>query len=201
MPNERTTSGQSPRFPVPPKGAALHQLVKQKKPKRVITQVITSESKDQSPNSIEKIFAGLNDSDENGSTKNDSDKNDNDHQEALPEAQPLLSKPVSTPATKPKVKRRAKAAAASLRKRHNSTEILLRKLPFQRLVREITKDAYEEPYRFQNAAMGALQEATEIYLIALMEDTNLAALHAKRVTIKPVDMVHVRTIRNELPRG
>ncbi|KAI8825787.1 uncharacterized protein EV422DRAFT_563619 [Fimicolochytrium jonesii] len=138
-PNHPKTSGKSPRFPVPPAGAARHQIVKQKKP----TCIITSDSKDESRNSIDRICCGLdNDAD------NDSDTTDNDNQEA----QPSLPKPTRAPATKPRVRRRAKAAVAAVREirnLQNSTELLFRKLPFQRLVREITNDLYEEPTAFR----------------------------------------------------
>ena len=43
--------------------------------------------------------------------------------------------------------------------------------------------------RFQSSAVMALQEAAEAYLVSLFEDTNLAAIHAKRVTIQPKDLV------------
>jgi histone H3/H4 len=56
-------------------------------------------------------------------------------------------------------------------------------LPFQRLVREIAQD-FRSNLRFQSSAIGALQEATEAYLISIFEDTNLCAIHAKRVTIR-----------------
>jgi hypothetical protein len=62
--------------------------------------------------------------------------------------------------------------------------LLIRKLPFQRLVREIAQD-FKTDLRFQSAAIGALQEASEAYLVGLFEDTNLCAIHAKRVTIMP----------------
>jgi len=58
----------------------------------------------------------------------------------------------------------------------------IRKLPFQRLVREIAQD-FKTDLRFQSAAIGALQEASEAYLVSLFEDTNLCAIHAKRVTV------------------
>lgn len=64
-----------------------------------------------------------------------------------------------------------------------STELLIRKLPFQRLVREIAQD-FKTDLRFQSSAIGALQESAEAYLVSLFEDTNLAAIHAKRVTIQ-----------------
>ncbi|KAK2173842.1 hypothetical protein NP493_847g00048 [Ridgeia piscesae] len=62
-----------------------------------------------------------------------------------------------------------------------STELLIRKLPFQRLVREIAQD-FKTDLRFQSSAVMALQEASEAYLVGLFEDTNLCAIHAKRYT-------------------
>ena len=73
-------------------------------------------------------------------------------------------------------------ALREIRRYQKTTELLLRKLPFQRLVREIAQE-YKPDLRFQSAAIGALQEASEAYLVGLFEDTNSAAIHAKRVTI------------------
>ncbi|CAK9154555.1 unnamed protein product, partial [Ilex paraguariensis] len=77
-----------------------------------------------------------------------------------------------------------------------STELLIRKLPFQRLVREIAQD-FKTDLRFQSSAVAALQEAAEAYLVGCFEDTNLCAIHAKRVTIMPKDMQLARRIRGE----
>ena len=77
-----------------------------------------------------------------------------------------------------------------------STQLLIRKLPFQRLVREIVQD-FKMDLRFQSAAVMALQEASEVYLIGLFEDSNLYAIHAKRVTIMPKDIQLARRIRGE----
>ena len=87
-------------------------------------------------------------------------------------------------------------ALRQIRKYQKSTELLIRKLPFQRLVREIAQD-YKCDLRFQTTALMALQEAAEAYLVGLMEDTNLCAIHAKRVTIMPRDMQLARRIRGE----
>ena len=87
-------------------------------------------------------------------------------------------------------------ALREIRRYQKSTELLIRKLPFQRLVREIAQDAKPD-LRFQSAAIGALQEAAEAYLVSLFEDTNLCAIHAKRVTIFPRDMQLARRIRGE----
>ena len=77
-----------------------------------------------------------------------------------------------------------------------STDLLLRKLPFQHLVRDIAQQSKTD-LRFQSAAIAALQEAAEAYLVGLFEDTNLCSLHAKRVTIMAKDMQLARRIRGE----
>merc|ERR1711987_29312 len=87
-------------------------------------------------------------------------------------------------------------ALREIRKYQKSTELLIRKLPFQRLVREIAQD-YKTDLRFQSSAVLALQEAAEAYLVGLFEDTNLCAIHAKRVTIMPKDIQLARRIRGE----
>ncbi|TKC36000.1 hypothetical protein EI555_001647, partial [Monodon monoceros] len=81
-----------------------------------------------------------------------------------------------------------------IRRYQKSTELLIRKLPFQRLVREIAQD-FKTDLRFQSSAVMALQEACEAYLVGLFEDTNLCAIHAKRVTIMPKDIQLARRIR------
>lgn len=88
-------------------------------------------------------------------------------------------------------------ALRQIRKYQKSTELLIRKLPFQRLVREVAQD-YKCDLRFQSTAIMALQEAAEAYLVGIMEDTNLCALHAKRVTIMPKDMQLARRIRGSM---
>jgi histone H3/H4 len=126
------------------------------------------------------------------------------------------------------------------RSTEKSTDLLIRKLPFQRLVREIAQGQqqhrcssamqhfipfaaaapislpltlfpsplpssvsvpvpadFKNDLRFQGSAILALQEAAESYLVGLFEDTNLCAIHAKRVTIMPKDMQLARRIRGE----
>lgn len=87
-------------------------------------------------------------------------------------------------------------ALKEIRRYQKSTALLIRKLPFQRLVREVAQD-YQTNIRFQAAAVAALQEAAEAYLVGLFEDTNLCAIHAGRVTIMPRDMQLARRIRGE----
>ena len=87
-------------------------------------------------------------------------------------------------------------ALREIRKYQKSTELLIRKLPFQRLVREVGQDM-KLNVKFQSHAIMALQEASEAYLTSLFEDTNLCAIHAKRVTIMPKDIKLARRIRGE----
>ena len=80
-----------------------------------------------------------------------------------------------------------------IRRYQKSTELLIRKLPFQHLVHEILQ-GYGVGYRVTAAMMMALQEAAEVYLVQLLEDSNLCAIHAKRVTIQLKDMQLARRI-------
>jgi histone H3 len=89
---------------------------------------------------------------------------------------------------KPHRYRPGTVALREIRKYQKSTELLIRKAPFQRLVKEIAQDKFNSDLRFQSDAIMALQEASEAYLVSLFEDTNLCAIHAKRVTIYPKDM-------------
>jgi histone H3 len=73
---------------------------------------------------------------------------------------------------------------------------LIRKAPFKRLVREIAID-FKSDLQMQSTAILALQEASEAYLIRLFEDTNLCAVHGKRVAITPKDMQLAGRIRGE----
>ena len=92
-------------------------------------------------------------------------------------------------------------ALLEIRRYQKSTELLIRKLPFQRLVREIVLDVTPKGWRgdarFQSQAIMALQEASEAYLVGLFEDSNLCAIHAKRVTIMPKDIHLARRICGE----
>ena len=94
-------------------------------------------------------------------------------------------------------------ALKQIRQYQKSTDLLIRKLPFKRLVREIACDSevIKSPLcgkvGLQSAAIMALQEAAEAYLVGLFEDTNLCAIHAKRVTIMPKDIQLARRIHGE----
>jgi histone H3 len=111
------------------------------------------------------------------------------------------SKRPSSDAPKERKKRRYKQGTVALReirKYQKGTQLLIQKAPFQRLVREITRDcSTEKEFRFQGAALLALQAATESYMTNVMEDTNLCAIHAERVGIQGKDMRLALRIRGE----
>ncbi len=118
---------------------------------------------------------------------------------------PRAPKPTaSTQRTASRVEPRSRSASAppgtialrEIRKYQKRTDLLIRKLPFQRIVREIARD-FKTDLRFQSQATLALQEASEAYLVGLFEDTSLCAIHAKRVTIMPKDIQLARRIRGE----
>ena len=88
-------------------------------------------------------------------------------------------------------------ALREIRCYQKSTELLIRKLLFQRLVREIAQDLGKKDVRFQSGAIIVLQEASEAYLVGLLENSNLCAIHAKRVTIMPKDIQLACRIRGE----
>jgi histone H3 len=105
----------------------------------------------------------------------------------------------SASGVKKTTKRRWHAGTVALRqikKAMKSTNLLLRKAPFQRLVRELAGN-YKEGLRFASSAVLALQEATESYIVSVLSDTNLCAIRAKRVTIMPRDLHLARRLRGE----
>ncbi|KAI5479728.1 hypothetical protein MNV49_002989 [Pseudohyphozyma bogoriensis] len=128
------------------------------------------------------------------------------------------SAPAAGGVKKPHRYRPGTVALREIRRYQKSTELLIRKLPlvplplpsilpqltlffdrsFQRLVREIAQD-FKTDLRFQSSAVMALQESAEAYLVSLFEDTNLAAIHAKRVTIMPKDIQLARRLRGAFP--
>ena len=97
---------------------------------------------------------------------------------------------------KPHRYRPGTVALREIRRYQKSTDLLIRKLPFQRFVKEIAQD-FKSDLRYQASSVLALQEASEAYLVGLFEDTNLCAIHAKRVTIMPKDIQLARRIRQE----
>ncbi|KAJ3154658.1 centromeric DNA-binding histone H3-like protein cse4 [Geranomyces variabilis] len=107
----------------------------------------------------------------------------------------------STPASKPHRYRPGTVALREIRRYQKSTDLLIRKLPFARLVKEVSADlstmeyAGGQPPRWQSTAIMALQEASEAFMVHLFEDANLCAIHAKRVTIMQRDIHLARRIR------
>ena len=87
-------------------------------------------------------------------------------------------------------------ALREIRHYQKKTNLLIRRAPFARLVKEIAQDLMQE-MQFRSSAIGALQEAAEAYLVGLFEDTNLCAIHAKQITIMPRDIQLARRIREE----
>jgi len=106
------------------------------------------------------------------------------------------SVPTTGGVKKPHRYRPGTVALREIRRYQKSTDLLIRKLPFQRLVRQIAKK-FNKELRFQSTAILALQEAAEGYLVGLFEDSQLCALHAKRVTIRVCDIKLARRIRGE----
>ncbi|PNW85662.1 hypothetical protein CHLRE_03g197050v5 [Chlamydomonas reinhardtii] len=110
-------------------------------------------------------------------------------------------KPAAVPPPKPKRRvRRGTVALREIRKYQKTTELLIRRAPFQRLVREIANKGApggQAEFRWRADALEALQEAAEAHLIAMLEDSNLCAIHAKRVTIMPKDMQLAKRLRRE----
>ena len=98
----------------------------------------------------------------------------------------------------PYQKRRAPGVVAlsEIRRYQKSTDLLVPKLPFQRLVREISQE-FKTDLKFKSESLGALQEACEAFLVGLFEDANLCAIHAKRVTIMPKDIQLARRLRGD----
>jgi histone H3 len=97
---------------------------------------------------------------------------------------------------KPHRYRPGTVALREIRRYQKSTELLIRRLPFQRLVREVLEQGRSDA-RISASALLAFQESAEAYLVGLFEDTNLAAIHARRVTIMPRDMLLARRMRGD----
>ncbi|CAD8057093.1 unnamed protein product [Paramecium primaurelia] len=87
-------------------------------------------------------------------------------------------------------------ALKEIRKFQESSRLLIRKIPFQRLIREIA-GVNEKEMRFQSSAIFALQEATEAFIVNLLEDSVLCAHHAKRMTVMQRDINLARRIRGD----
>ena len=120
------------------------------------------------------------------------------HKPLLGQAKPPQKRGVAQPAApkKPHQYRPGTVALCEIRRYQKSTELLIRRLPFQRLVWEIAQD-FKGRLNFASGAILALQEAAEAYLIGLFKDTNLCTIHAKHIMIMLKDIQLARRIRGE----
>ncbi|ACO68551.1 histone H3 [Micromonas commoda] len=123
------------------------------------------------------------------------------HQRKAKKPRKESSKVIDADGSQDRKRRRYKPGTLALkeiRKFQKSTELLIRKAPFCRLVREISNEVSPEPFRYTAESLLAIQEATEDFLVHLFEDCNLCAIHAKRVTIMPKDLQLARRIRGPI---
>lgn len=103
--------------------------------------------------------------------------------------------------TKKKRRKPGTVALKEIKYYQSRTELLLAKSPFSRLIKEIGDSLInidQSEYKWQSTAIEVLQNATEAYLVALFEDVNKAAIHAKRVTVRAEDLRIVRTLRSRV---
>ena len=120
-----------------------------------------------------------------------------------------MNAPCTGGVKKPHRYRPGTVALREIRRYQKSTNLLIRKAPFQRLVRDIYQHITRIPdrthlksdNRWQGSSILALQEAAEAYNVGLFEDTNLCAIHAKRVTVMPKDIQLAQRIRGEKSAG
>jgi histone H3 len=75
-----------------------------------------------------------------------------------------------------------------IQKFQKNTDLLIRKAPFQHLVCKIALKFGKSNLRMQTTAVLALQEAVEYFMVDVFSDTNLCAMHGKRITIMKKDM-------------
>ncbi len=87
-------------------------------------------------------------------------------------------------------------AIHEIHKYQKNTDLLIRKAPFQHLVKEIAAD-FKSDLQIQSTALLALREASKAYLVHLFEDSNDCAIHAKYVTIMPKDIRLVQRIQGD----
>jgi histone H3/H4 len=106
--------------------------------------------------------------------------------------------PKRSPSAAKRRYRPGEKALREIRFYQRNTDLLIRKLPFARLVREVQTYFFRKEYRWSAQAMLALQEAAEAHLVGLFEDANLCSIHAKRVTLMPKDIQLARRIRGPL---
>jgi len=104
--------------------------------------------------------------------------------------------PLDAGIKKPHRYRPGTVALRQIRRYQKSTDLLLRKLPFQRLVRDIAQQLRPD-VRMQPEALQAMQHSLEHYIVSVFEDSNLSSLHAKRVTVMAKDVQLAQRLRGE----
>lgn len=125
-----------------------------------------------------------------------------------PSTPQIIQKPTKakTQSSKPAKSHRFRPGTVAMReiRRYQRTyDLLIPRLPFNKLVRDLAYEILKEEMgdnaklQFQASALDGLQEATEHYLVKLLEDSNLNAIHANRVTVQPKDIKLARRIRGE----
>lgn len=97
---------------------------------------------------------------------------------------------------KPKRYRPGEKALREIRKYQKSTDLIIRRAPFLRLVKEVAQNIMGD-IRFQHSSITAIQEACEQHLVLLFQDCNMCALHCNRVTVTPKDMALAQRIRGD----
>ena len=97
---------------------------------------------------------------------------------------------------RPRRYRPGTVALREIRRYQRSTELLIRKVPFARLVREVVYSMTKQDYRFQSTALLAMQEAAEAYLTRMFTEVNHIAIHGRRVTIQEKDILLWKRLRD-----
>lgn len=115
-----------------------------------------------------------------------------------PAADPQLPKVAGKKIRRKRRVRQGVKALREIRRYQQSTDLLLKRAPFQRLVREISQDYYDGELRFSRNGLIALQEGAESYLTELFNHSNLISLQHGGVTLKAADMKLARFIRGEV---
>ncbi|KAI1287359.1 histone H3.3 [Halotydeus destructor] len=109
-----------------------------------------------------------------------------------------VKKRIAIPSPKKRKWRPGTLALREIRRLQKSTELLIPRSRFQRVVREVAQELFSGDFKWQTASLQALQEAAESYLLGIFEDSNLCAIHSRRVTIMPRDVHLTRRIRHEI---
>lgn len=112
---------------------------------------------------------------------------------------PVRGRRSQQPSPKKRRYRPGQKALKEIRQFQRTTNLLLRKLPFSRVVREIAMQVVgpHQTMMWKATAIMALQEAAEAYLVFLFEDALLCAIHAKRVTVSPKDIWLAQRLRGD----